>query len=129
MLEGDKDPIDVIDICKTPKKRGDVYPVKVLGVLALLDEGETDWKLLAINTTDPLAPFLNGFRLLVKLLYLTSEDVSDVEKHMPGVVDTVREWYRVYKVAEGKGLNTYAFDGKALSQVHIFAYNKNDFLG
>ena len=34
--------------------------VKVLGVIALIDEGETDWKILAINTNDPLAEKLNG---------------------------------------------------------------------
>ena len=34
---------------------GEVIQVKVVGVLAMIDEGETDWKLLAINTDDPLA--------------------------------------------------------------------------
>lgn len=28
--------------------------------MALLDEGETDWKVLAIDVNDPLAPKLNG---------------------------------------------------------------------
>ena len=28
--------------------------------MALLDEGETDWKLLAIDTKDPMAAKLNG---------------------------------------------------------------------
>ena len=40
-------------------KRGEVVPVKVLGTLALIDEGETDWKMLAIDTRDPLAEKLN----------------------------------------------------------------------
>lgn len=35
-------------------------PVKLLGVMALIDEGETDWKVIAIDVTDPLAPELNG---------------------------------------------------------------------
>jgi inorganic pyrophosphatase len=37
-----------------------VKQVKVLGVMALIDEGETDWKLLAIDVNDPLASKMNG---------------------------------------------------------------------
>ena len=39
---------------------GDVIQVKVLGVLAMIDEGETDWKLIAINAEDADAPKLNS---------------------------------------------------------------------
>ena len=42
----------------------------MLGTLALIDDGETDWKLLAIDVNDPLAKSLN--------------DIGDVEKLMPG---------------------------------------------
>ena len=34
---------------------GSITPVKPLGVLAMIDEGELDWKLLVIATSDPLA--------------------------------------------------------------------------
>nr|AIW47217.1 inorganic pyrophosphatase [Mastigamoeba balamuthi] len=89
-LPGDDDPIDIIDVSQLPAKRGDVYTVKPLGVLGLIDEGETDWKVIAVNTEDPEAPKL--------------DDVSDLEKRRPGIVDAIREWYRVYKVADGKAL-------------------------
>ena len=46
------------------------FQVKVLGTLALIDDGETDWKVLCIDVTDPLAKSLN--------------DITDVEKLMPG---------------------------------------------
>jgi hypothetical protein len=46
--------------------------VKVLGVLAMVDDGELDWKVVTIRTQDELAPKLN--------------DIDDVEKHCPGVV-------------------------------------------
>jgi nucleosome-remodeling factor subunit len=32
-----------------------VVPVKILGALALIDEGETDWKIVTIDVRDPLA--------------------------------------------------------------------------
>ena len=44
--------------------------VKVLGVFAMIDEGETDWKVMAIDVNDPLAENLN--------------DIQDVDKIMPG---------------------------------------------
>ena len=36
-------------------KRGDVLEVKVLGTLAMIDDGETDWNLIVIDVSDPLA--------------------------------------------------------------------------
>ena len=34
---------------------GDIKEVKVIGTLALIDEGETDWKIIAIDVKDPNA--------------------------------------------------------------------------
>ena len=39
---------------------GEVKQVKVLGAIALIDEGETDWKILTIDITDPLADKIDG---------------------------------------------------------------------
>jgi inorganic pyrophosphatase len=44
--------------------------VKLLGALALIDEGETDWKVLAIDIDDPLAAEI--------------DDVAGLEAKMPG---------------------------------------------
>lgn len=41
-------------------KRGEVKQVKVLGVLAMIDEGETDWKVIGIDNNDPMAKDMNG---------------------------------------------------------------------
>lgn len=41
--------------------RGEVIQVKPLGVLALIDEGEMDWKIIAINIEDPEADKFNGW--------------------------------------------------------------------
>ena len=41
-------------------QRGEVKQVKILGAIALIDEGETDWKILTIDITDPLADKING---------------------------------------------------------------------
>lgn len=39
---------------------GQVIQVKVLGILAMIDEGEMDWKVIAINADDPDAQKLNS---------------------------------------------------------------------
>lgn len=104
---GDNDPIDVIEIGERVAARGDVVPVKILGTLALIDEGETDWKLIAIDSRDPNAPRLN--------------DVADVEALFPGLLRATVEWFRLYKVPDGKPVNRFAFDGEAKGR--DFAYN------
>ncbi len=45
--------------------RGEVIKVKVLGILAMIDEGETDWKVIAINVEDPEAKDLNSEHISV----------------------------------------------------------------
>ncbi|GBP62957.1 Inorganic pyrophosphatase [Eumeta japonica] len=103
---GDNDPIDVIEIGERVASRGEVIQVKVLGTLALLDEGETDWKLIAIDIRDPLAGSLN--------------DVNDVERLCPGLLRASVEWFRLYKIPDGKPPNEFAFGGEAKDAA--FAY-------
>lgn len=43
--------------------RGEIIKVKVLGTLALIDEGETDWKVIVINVEDPEANDFNGMKI------------------------------------------------------------------
>ena len=60
LATGDGDPLDVVEISQLPCQVGDVYAVRVLGVLGMIDEGEMDWKLVCINAADPLAAELPG---------------------------------------------------------------------
>lgn len=68
---GDNDPIDVIEIGTKQMQTGEVAPVKVLGILALIDDNETDWKVLAIqvsSTGSSLVSLMNcGFRSMTRL--------------------------------------------------------------
>jgi len=96
---GDNDPLDVCEIGYRVAARGSVIQVKVLGIMALIDEGETDWKVIVIDVTDPLADKLN--------------DIEDVEKVMPGFIKATNEWFRIYKMPDGKPENQFAFNGEA----------------
>ncbi|KAH3663827.1 hypothetical protein OGAPHI_005230 [Ogataea philodendri] len=95
---GDNDPLDVCEIGEHVAYPGQVKQVKVLGVMALLDEGETDWKVIVIDIHDPLASKLN--------------DIEDVEKHLPGLLRATNEWFRIYKIPDGKPENQFAFSGE-----------------
>ncbi|KAI7688445.1 Inorganic pyrophosphatase [Sarcoptes scabiei] len=97
--KGDNDPIDVLEIGSRVANRGDVLQVKILGTIALIDEGETDWKILSIDINDPLANQIN--------------DIDDVEKHFPGLLRASVEWFKIYKIPDGKPPNQFAFNGEA----------------
>ncbi|KAJ1962139.1 V-ATPase V0 sector subunit c'' [Dipsacomyces acuminosporus] len=95
---GDGDPVDVIEIGQAVCAEGSVHRVKVLGLVALIDGGETDWKVIAIRSDDPLAGEM--------------ADIGDVERLMPGLIGATVDWFTKYKVPDGKPLNPWAFDGK-----------------
>ena len=96
---GDNDPLDVVEIGEQVGYTGQIKQVKILGVMALLDEGETDWKVIVIDVNDPIASKLN--------------DIEDVEKHLPGLIRATNEWFRIYKIPDGKPENQFAFSGEA----------------
>ena len=49
--------------------------MKLLGVMALIDEGETDWKVIAIDVDDPLAPKLHG-SICMKFPFFNKKSVT-----------------------------------------------------
>merc|ERR1712232_1429315 len=82
--------------------QGEVVPVKVLGALAMIDDGELDWKIIAVALDDDLAAELH--------------DITDVEEKMPWVVTGIREWFRWYKTPDGKALNSFGFKEEAVNK-------------
>jgi len=50
---GDNDPLDIIELGSAARRVGDVVPVKVLGNLKLIDQGELDHKIIALALDDP----------------------------------------------------------------------------
>jgi inorganic pyrophosphatase len=101
---GDNDPIDVVEIGSTSLTMGSVVPVKALGVLAMIDDGELDWKVLAVALDDPLAATMN--------------DIDDVPESIQA---GVREWFRWYKTPDDKPINAFGFDEKFLNKAEAEA--------
>ena len=70
--------------------------------MALLDDGETDWKIIVIDINDPRAGEVNN--------------ISDVQQHFPGLLEATREWFKLYKVPDGKAPNEIALNGEFRDQ-------------
>jgi inorganic pyrophosphatase len=96
--KGDNDPLDACEISSSVARTGEVKQVKVLGIFCLLDGGETDWKTIVIDIHDPVASMLNG--------------IQDLEDRFPGLLGATRDWFRIYKVPDGKSANRFALRGE-----------------
>jgi inorganic pyrophosphatase len=96
---GDNDPVDVVEIGSKVMEQGTVAAVKPLGALAMIDDGELDWKVIAISVDDPDAAKYN--------------DIGDVPD---SIISGIREWFRWYKTPDGKPLNAFGYDEKALDK-------------
>lgn len=58
--------MDVVEISSAQLEMRGVYAVKCVGAYAMIDDGELDWNVIAINTANPLAEKIH--------------DVEDVER-------------------------------------------------
>ncbi|KAH9617229.1 hypothetical protein KSS87_020541 [Heliosperma pusillum] len=99
---GDNDPVDVVEIGEKQRNIGEILKVKPLAALAMIDEGELDWKIIAISLDDPKASLVN--------------DIDDVEKHFPGTLTAIRDWFRDYKIPDGKPANRFGLGNKAANK-------------
>ena len=91
---GDNDPVDIIELGSTSLQMGSITPCRIIGSLELIDEGETDHKLLCIATTD-----LNSSKI---------QNMEDLERVKPGYLDLLRDWLKRYKTSDGKPENKLA---------------------
>lgn len=85
-----------MEIGTGPLPMGSVVSVKVLGSLELIDEGETDHKIIAIRSDDPD--------------YYRIHDMASLEYVKPGIVEDLIDWLKMYKTSDGKGVNSLAQD-------------------
>ena len=74
----------------------ELYKVKILGILGMIDQDELDWKVIAININDSMADKLDS--------------IEDIDIYKPGVLYAIKEWLRIYKVVEGGKKNKFIFN-------------------
>ncbi|KOO30619.1 inorganic pyrophosphatase [Chrysochromulina tobinii] len=102
---GDNDPLDFVDLSSSAVPCGAVIAFKPLAALAMIDEGEVDWKVIGLNMADPSAASINS--------------LAELEAAMPGQIDEVREWFTWYKALDANGKripdsepNVFGFEGR-----------------
>lgn len=66
----------------------------------MIDEGEVDWKLIAISKDDPKFNFY--------------QSLANVE---PDVMKSIINWFQFYKTTDGKPENKFEYDGNAMDIV------------
>lgn len=96
-LLGDGDPLDVCEIGSEVLPTGAIKTVRILGSLALVDDGELDWKVIVVDVNDELAHDVF--------------DIHDVFVKCPGLLEATREWFRDYKLPDGKPQNKFGLSG------------------
>lgn len=49
-----------------------------------------------------------------------ASDIEDVERHLPGLLRATNEWFRIYKIPDGKPENQFAFSGECKNKKYAF---------
>lgn len=88
---GDGDPIDAIEVGTGPLGIGSIVAVRVLGSMALIDEGETDHKIIVLRQDDPHFDSIHS--------------VADLDRYRPGTIARLIDWLKNYKTSDGKAVN------------------------
>jgi inorganic pyrophosphatase len=78
---GDGDPLDII-ILGPPLDRGAVVRAKIIGVLYLLDNGEQDYKLIAVASNSPLCNI---------------NSIAELNQKYNGISRILEIWFSNYK--------------------------------
>lgn len=89
--KGDADPIDCIEIGDGPLPMGSINKVKVLGEMMLIDEGETDHKIIVLREGDEH--------------FHSIHNMVDLERTKPGITAKLVDWLKNYKTSDGKPQN------------------------
>jgi inorganic pyrophosphatase len=98
----DGDPLDIIAI--GPKhERGTVIPVKVVGVIRCIDDGDQDDKVIALTQDSPLYPLVNS--------------LAELNKTAVNGAEIVRTWFDSYKGAKpGSKMDCSVIDDEVVAK-------------
>lgn len=96
---GDNDPLDVVDFGTKVCSPGEVYEVRPIGALAMVDGGEMDWKIVVVREGSEDSSW---------------QDASKPTDAQRGQLQRLKEWLRDYKLPDGKPPNEFAFKGEFL---------------
>ena len=83
-LSGDGDPLDILVLTSHPTFPGCIVEGRILGYLELIDNGDTDEKVITVNAHDPR--------------YDHIKTIKDLPEH---TIDEIKEFFKTYKHLQG----------------------------
>eukprot|EP00850_Spirogloea_muscicola_P022207 SM000282S10610 [mRNA] locus=s282:92662:93705:- [translate_table: standard] len=114
--------VDLVEIGERTATMGEVYRVKPLAVLAMIDEGELDWKVVGIRADDPKAAEVDDIDSVEKVFPVRDVAAADAAAALQlecaaidcwrGTLMAIRDWFRDYKIPDGKPANKFGLDNK-----------------
>lgn len=86
-LDWDGDELDCLVISDQPFISGVIVPTRIIGAMGMIDNGETDTKLIGVIACDPR--------------YEHIKDLKDVSKHL---LDEIQNFFETYKLLQKKSV-------------------------
>jgi len=112
-LGEDKDPLDIMVICREPIRPLCLVPARVIGVMRMVDQGLADDKILAVALNDANTKHVN--------------DISELANHYKL---ELKEFFESYKRLENKTVTVPEFQDKTVAMKIVedaLAYYKTKF--
>jgi inorganic pyrophosphatase len=97
-LGDDKDPLDIMILCREEIRPLCLVPARVVGVMHMIDQGLGDEKILAVAVNDANTKHLN--------------DISELATHFKL---ELKEFFESYKKLENKVVTVPEFEGKEVA--------------
>lgn len=94
-LAPDGDPLDILVIASEPTFPGCIVPARVLGYLTMIDNGQLDYKLIAVADCDP-----------------RYADIQKLEQLSPFVLKEIANFFENYKVLQNIKVDVGEYHGK-----------------
>lgn len=94
-LAPDGDPLDILVIASEPTFPGCIVPARVLGYLTMIDNGQLDYKLIAVADCDP-----------------RYADIQELEQLSPFVLKEIANFFENYKVLQNIKVDVGEYHGK-----------------
>ncbi|SFU32357.1 inorganic pyrophosphatase [Pustulibacterium marinum] len=108
--DGDGDPVDVL-ILSEHQKTGKIVSVKPIALLKLVDNGDLDYKVIAIPSDG-------------KSAVIDINSYQELQKEYPGIISIVETWFTNYDKVQTQNIVGWGDEKEALAYVNANIKNK-----